>query len=235
MIDVRHLIIITLVFFGGCAQIPPDRLDMARQLVARAYAQDADTYAPDAYDRASRELRRAETAVSKGEIQEASRWSVKAEQSALAALYRTRQEKRKAFEQQQLPALEPSKVASSPAVPPPEVEPPKKEEQVSQKMPTQPEPPVKVKKARPKEPVKPKPVTRIKVREGESLFMIARRRDVYGDALLWPLIYQANRDQIKDPRQIFPGQELMVPRDFSEADMERARNFARQSKIFPME
>jgi nucleoid-associated protein YgaU len=34
---------------------------------------------------------------------------------------------------------------------------------------------------------------------------------VYNDAKLWPLIYIANRDKIKDPDLIFPGQKLVIP------------------------
>ena len=68
--------------------------------------------------------------------------------------------------------------------------------------------------------------------EGESLFTIAGRKKVYGDALLWPLIYKANRDQIKDPQQIYPGQRLTIPRDVTDLEMEEARNTARESTIF---
>lgn len=34
---------------------------------------------------------------------------------------------------------------------------------------------------------------------------------VYNDARLWPAIYLANRDQIKDPDLIFPGQKFIIP------------------------
>ncbi|HSV96694.1 MAG TPA: hypothetical protein VLM75_07150 [Spirochaetota bacterium] len=34
---------------------------------------------------------------------------------------------------------------------------------------------------------------------------------VYRDARLWPLIYVANRDKIKDPDLIFPGQKFAIP------------------------
>jgi len=34
---------------------------------------------------------------------------------------------------------------------------------------------------------------------------------VYRDARLWPLIYVANRDKIKDPDLIFPGQKFVIP------------------------
>lgn len=77
-----------------------------------------------------------------------------------------------------------------------------------------------------------KPSSSYRVRSGENLFAIAARRKVYGDALLWPLIYKANRDQIKDPQQIYPGQILTIPRDISEAEKEEARTTARESKIF---
>ncbi len=70
------------------------------------------------------------------------------------------------------------------------------------------------------------------VTNGENLFVIASRKRVYGDPLLWPLIYKANRDQIKDPQQIYPGQRLSIPRDVSDLEMEQARNTARESTIF---
>jgi len=47
------------------------------------------------------------------------------------------------------------------------------------------------------------------VRPGESLWQIAAA--VTGDATLWPLLYRANRDQIKDPSLVYPGQRLTIP------------------------
>jgi nucleoid-associated protein YgaU len=77
-----------------------------------------------------------------------------------------------------------------------------------------------------------KPSSNYRVRSGENLFAIAAKRKVYGDALLWPLIYKANRDQIKDPQQIYPGQVLTIPRGISDEEKEEARTTARESKIF---
>ena len=51
------------------------------------------------------------------------------------------------------------------------------------------------------------------VRPGESLWRIAAM--VTGDPALWPLLYRANRDQIKDPSLLHPGQRLTIP-DFDE-------------------
>lgn len=77
------------------------------------------------------------------------------------------------------------------------------------------------------------PIVKYTVGSGENLWSIAARPDIYADALLWPLLYQANRDQIRDPRQIYPGQTLSVPRNTSEAQKEEARETARRSTIFP--
>jgi nucleoid-associated protein YgaU len=44
---------------------------------------------------------------------------------------------------------------------------------------------------------------------GDSLSKIAKRH--YGDANKWHRIYEANRDQIKNPDLIYPGQKLTIP------------------------
>jgi hypothetical protein len=43
----------------------------------------------------------------------------------------------------------------------------------------------------------------------DCLWRIAGK--VYNNARLWPLIYMANKDQIKDPDLIFPGQRFVIP------------------------
>jgi nucleoid-associated protein YgaU len=47
------------------------------------------------------------------------------------------------------------------------------------------------------------------VQQGDSLSQIAK--NVYGDASRWREIYEANKDGIKDPKIIRPGQELRIP------------------------
>jgi nucleoid-associated protein YgaU len=44
---------------------------------------------------------------------------------------------------------------------------------------------------------------------GDSLSKIAKR--FYGDAAKYPKIFEANRDQVKDPNVIQPGQKLKIP------------------------
>jgi nucleoid-associated protein YgaU len=47
------------------------------------------------------------------------------------------------------------------------------------------------------------------VKKGDSLSKIAQRE--YGDLQQWHRIYEANRDTIKDPDKIFPGQVIRIP------------------------
>ncbi|MBN1592062.1 MAG: LysM peptidoglycan-binding domain-containing protein [Candidatus Coatesbacteria bacterium] len=61
---------------------------------------------------------------------------------------------------------------------------------------------------------------------GECLWRIAGYADTYSDPFLWPLIYSANRDQIKDPDLIFPGQVFEIPLDVTEGDKGQARHEA---------
>ena len=44
---------------------------------------------------------------------------------------------------------------------------------------------------------------------GDSLSKIAKRE--YGNAKEWNRIFEANRDILKDPDKIYPGQKLKIP------------------------
>jgi nucleoid-associated protein YgaU len=47
------------------------------------------------------------------------------------------------------------------------------------------------------------------VQAGDTLSKIAQR--YYGDAALYTKIFEANRDILKDPNRISPGQKLRIP------------------------
>ncbi|MDY0383572.1 LysM peptidoglycan-binding domain-containing protein [Trichlorobacter sp.] len=64
------------------------------------------------------------------------------------------------------------------------------------------------------------------VRRGETLPQIAARPEIYNEAGLWPLIYRANRDQVRDPYQLWPGQVLKIPRSYSREEAVEARRQA---------
>lgn len=64
------------------------------------------------------------------------------------------------------------------------------------------------------------------VNKDDSLPSVAARHEVYNDSFMWPLIYKANRDQIKDPKVIYPGQDLKIPRNMTMEEIIEARREA---------
>jgi nucleoid-associated protein YgaU len=64
------------------------------------------------------------------------------------------------------------------------------------------------------------------VKKGDTLPSIAARHEVYNDSFMWPLIYKANRDQIKDPKDLYAGQDLKVPREMTTDEIVEARREA---------
>jgi nucleoid-associated protein YgaU len=52
------------------------------------------------------------------------------------------------------------------------------------------------------------PTTKV-VSRGDSLWLISRL--AYGDGMRYALIYKANRDRIRDPNRIYPGQTFVLP------------------------
>jgi len=65
-----------------------------------------------------------------------------------------------------------------------------------------------------------------RVGKGDKLRIIAGRREIYNDPYQWPLIYKANRDQIRDPHMLFVGQELVIPRTITIEEVREARRQA---------
>ncbi len=52
---------------------------------------------------------------------------------------------------------------------------------------------------------------RYRVVEGDWLSKIASMDKIYRDGKKWPLIYEANKDKIKNPNLIYPGWVLLIP------------------------
>ena len=48
------------------------------------------------------------------------------------------------------------------------------------------------------------------IKRGDSLSKIAKQ--YYGDAMKYPVIFEANREVIKDPDLIYPGQTVRIPK-----------------------
>ena len=47
--------------------------------------------------------------------------------------------------------------------------------------------------------------------KGDHLWGIAKKKEHYGNGFAWPVIYKANRDQIKNPDLIYPKQIFKIP------------------------
>jgi LysM repeat protein len=84
--------------------------------------------------------------------------------------------------------------------------------------------------------VKAPAVTVYIVKGGDTLERIAKLPSVYGDRNMWPVIYEANRNQLSHPSKIYPGQRLRIPRDLNEistlkkrAQMNKVRQTADQA------
>ena len=72
--------------------------------------------------------------------------------------------------------------------------------------------------------------TNYTVQRGESLPQISARTEIYNDSTLWPLIYRANRDQISDPKRLWPGQVFVIPRKFSKDEAVEARRYSNKNR-----
>ncbi len=60
-------------------------------------------------------------------------------------------------------------------------------------------------------------------RDRDCLWNIAKKPKIYANPFLWPKIWQGNRDQIKNPDVIHPGQRLKIP---PKADLTREERSA---------
>lgn len=231
------LIVALIVLTSGCARQPTESLEGAKGSVARAYAAGAAQYASGEYQLASSALQAAEIQVKNGEYSKASRTLVLAERYSEVALSLTIErkeqqavERQRIAEEQRLAELAKQRELKRQSK--------LKEKQERKKKQAKPKPkklaPVVIEKAPAAVAVavKAEPVKQVEVRAGDNLAIIAARTEVYKDALLWPLIYKANRDQIKDPKEIFSGQILRVPRDKSRDEAEAARQEARELNLF---
>ena len=57
-------------------------------------------------------------------------------------------------------------------------------------------------------------------KDRDCLWNIAAKDEIYNDPFMWPKIWQANTDQIRNPDLIFPGQVLRIPPPGPKSDEE---------------
>ena len=71
------------------------------------------------------------------------------------------------------------------------------------------------------------------VQPGDTLALIARRAEIYGDSSMWMMLYRANAGQIPNMDWICPGQVLAVPRTYTETDARTAQQDALHRAPWP--
>jgi hypothetical protein len=70
------------------------------------------------------------------------------------------------------------------------------------------------------------------VRQGDSLWTIASKREVLGNSFQWPLLYKQNRDQIQDPDLIEIRQDLNVGETMSKEEISEAIRKAEETPAY---
>ncbi len=69
---------------------------------------------------------------------------------------------------------------------------------------------------------------------GDHLWGIAKKKQHYGNGFAWPKIYNANRDQIKNPDLIYPNQNLTIPK-LTEEEKSKYDKLKANYKAAPMQ
>lgn len=66
----------------------------------------------------------------------------------------------------------------------------------------------------------------------DTLWGIAGKSDIYSDNFQWPLIFKANRDEIKDPDLIYVKQDFKIEKGLSSEEVSHARTLASKTPKF---
>ena len=208
---------------SACAAAPKEELHLAREALAQARTAGAEELAPHEFQNAQAALQNCENLILYKNYKLAREILPLAASLSYRATFKAREERLRIESAKKLEELQ-------------------KQEEIAKKV--QPFPdglrrqkePHRIEAVKEKKTPAPPPLsTQYEVKKEESLWVISALKEVYSDPLLWPIIYKANRDQIKDPRQVYPGQVLAIPRSTSTEDKEEARREARQSEFFPAE
>jgi nucleoid-associated protein YgaU len=225
----RWLILFSVILLlSACAKPPRQELDATEYLVARAYAFQAPSYAGEEYQAAVSALEDGRRLIAERDFPAAQTALTYARHHALRAYGVTEMAKARKAVEAELDRLTEEDAGR------------KAEEETRRKAEEETRRKAAEEEARRRAEVEARKVTEsrsftdYRVGSNETLASIAALPGVYGDPLLWPLLYQWNRDQIKDPRQIHVGQVLKIPRGLMASDLELARQKAREAGLFDL-
>ncbi|GAM09314.1 LysM domain/BON superfamily protein [Geobacter sp. OR-1] len=226
-----------LLLVTGCSTPMPLWYTKAGQLVQTVRADGAPTLSPSEYNNLAATFARAEELLLNDEVEEADnlfnlvilkgellKENLASEKKRIAEVERLRQQELQQREQERLAALEHEK----------EIRRKEAEEllaRIAEQAKQDAEEEARRQAERQRAQKEHSLVASHTVKRGESLPLIAALPEVYNDSFLWPLIYRANRDQIRDPSNLWPGQTLRVPRNMSREDMQEARRYAQERRL----
>lgn len=88
--------------------------------------------------------------------------------------------------------------------------------------------PAPVAEPEPAQPASPGLASEYTVVRGDNLWNIAGKSDIYANPFQWPLIYKANRSQIKDADLIYPKQQFKIDRSAAKSDVDSAVQHAKK-------
>jgi len=221
----RSLLVIALVLIvtvSGCVHAAPRWKDEAKSVMTGAYNDGAQKEFPSEYGSALNTLKKGEDLLMEDRVEEADNYfrlaltKGKLLEKDLTELNARREEEsrhRAEAEQREIERLQILKEEERKIVP--------EKEEVATKKTIEKNRQIKERQL---------PVNHT-VKRGETLPQIASQSDIYNDYRLWPLLYRANRDQIRDPKHIWPGQVLRIPRNMSRDEIAEARRYAQEKPI----
>jgi nucleoid-associated protein YgaU len=223
--SIRWLILFgVLLLLTACAKPPRQELDATEYLVARAYGYQAASYASEEYQAAFAALEDGRQLMAKRDYRSAETALALSRQHALRAYSLTEMAKARDVVEEEIrrAAEEEARFKAEEARKAAEEEARRKAEEEARRLAEE-----EARKA-----AEARMLIEYRVGGNDTLASVAGLVGVYGDPLLWPLLYQANRDQIKDPAQIFVGQVLKIPRGLLASDLDAARQKAREAGLF---
>lgn len=221
------LVIILLVFLFSCAKFPEEELKKIKIDIENLYYQDLPEYLPEEWEQIRSLWLTLDEIERERNISEAQRFILYSNYKIKIVL-ESLDEKRKEIEQKRSEVIK-------------KIEETKKKEEEEQKKEEQQEQLVVVEKIEEKKPEKKKKIKTIEdvrfkiekrfpsfytVKEKETLEEISSYPFIYNDSYYWPLLYKYNRNQIRDPKKLYQGQILKIPRSISLEEIYKAREEA---------
>ena len=191
---VIFLFVSVVLIFSMCAKEPVDELQLAEKAMLTAGNSDAPQWAPDAYKVAKEKLNKGKTLIAEKNYKEAGPALNEAAKLADVARREAIRAKKITEEQanEEVRKLEQERVERELA----------KKRELEQKK-------LEAEKQKRIEEEKKKNAQRYVVKNGDCLWKIAKK--LYGEPLMWTIIYEANKKTLKSPHLIKPGQTLIIP------------------------